>query len=180
MADTKDESLTAQQRRCLDLVGEGLTTKEIAFQLGLSQRTIDEHIEKAVAKLRAPNRHRAAAILRRQADDAHSSTGQKHPYLIRVGINPVDQPYTIDASLSSTSRLEDGGKSLFEAFPEVEALETTASGGVEKDGSANHLTIMRQVLIIAVSLIVILIAMPSLVHGAEAIASFFLKSVQSR
>jgi len=51
--------LTERQVEVLRLVGEGLTTVEIAGRLVLSPRTVEHHVEAALAKLAAPTRRAA-------------------------------------------------------------------------------------------------------------------------
>lgn len=52
--------LSDRQVQCLELVNEGLTSKEIARELGLSPSTIDNHIGSAVRQLGCANRQEAA------------------------------------------------------------------------------------------------------------------------
>jgi len=47
----------------LDLAAQGLTSCEIAVRLSLSRRTADHHISHILAKLGAPNRAAAAAVI---------------------------------------------------------------------------------------------------------------------
>lgn len=55
-------SLSYGERRCLSLVQENMTSKEIALHLDLSPHTVDGYIKSAMAKLRAPNRREAARL----------------------------------------------------------------------------------------------------------------------
>jgi DNA-binding CsgD family transcriptional regulator len=59
-------SLTARQREVLDGVARGLTDKEIARTLGLSPRTVEMHVARAIAALGA--RNRADAVRRAHQD----------------------------------------------------------------------------------------------------------------
>ena len=56
-------TLTARERECLRLVGNGLSSKEIAAQLGLTPGTIDQYLKDAIRKLGAPTRRSAARQL---------------------------------------------------------------------------------------------------------------------
>lgn len=56
--------LTARQRQCLELAGDGLTSKEIGRQLIISPSTVDNHIQAASDKLGARNRADAVRIFR--------------------------------------------------------------------------------------------------------------------
>ena len=52
--------LSARQNEVLELVGTGLSNKEIAARLGLSPRTVETHIASAAAKLKTTTRAQAA------------------------------------------------------------------------------------------------------------------------
>lgn len=55
--------LTASERRCLELVEQGLSSKEIARELDRSPNSVDTWIRSAVRKLGARTRHQAARML---------------------------------------------------------------------------------------------------------------------
>jgi two-component system response regulator DevR len=56
------ESLSPQERRVLELVAKGKTNKEIATELGLSDKTIKNYLSNIFQKLRVSRRAQAAAI----------------------------------------------------------------------------------------------------------------------
>lgn len=59
-------SLTEQERNVLDLIGEGLSNREIAQRLFLAEKTIKNHVTSVLAKLGMQRRTQAAAwIVRR-------------------------------------------------------------------------------------------------------------------
>jgi len=64
--------LTARQREVLQLIAEGKNTKEIAYQLGLSPKTVESHRAQLMDRL---NIRDVAGLVR---------------YAIRVGLVPVD------------------------------------------------------------------------------------------
>ncbi|HAD84228.1 MAG TPA: LuxR family transcriptional regulator [Brevundimonas sp.] len=57
------DALTDRQRQCLTLASEGLTSSRIAAALGLSPRTVDEHLADACRLLGVRTRIQAVARL---------------------------------------------------------------------------------------------------------------------
>ena len=55
--DAAPEVLTARQREVLKLVAGGKSTKEIAFLLNLSVKTVETHVSSVLRKLQLSNRH---------------------------------------------------------------------------------------------------------------------------
>ena len=55
-------ALTPRQRACIDLVGKGLTSKQIARELGISPRTVEAHVSAVIDILQVNNR--VAAVTR--------------------------------------------------------------------------------------------------------------------
>ena len=60
--------LTPQQRRILDLVGEGLTNREIARRMLLSEKTVKNYVSSMLAKLGFTSRTQAAVFAARHSD----------------------------------------------------------------------------------------------------------------
>ncbi len=60
--------LSAQERRVLDLIGEGLTNREIASRLSLSEKTAKNYVSSLLAKLGLQRRSQAAALAARLTD----------------------------------------------------------------------------------------------------------------
>lgn len=58
-ADEDYESLTDRELQILTLTGKGFTNKAIAVQLGISDRTVQNHLASIFAKLRAESRTEA-------------------------------------------------------------------------------------------------------------------------
>jgi DNA-binding CsgD family transcriptional regulator len=56
------EQLTPVERECLDLVGRGFQSKEIAAATGRASKTVDKHIENACRKLGVGSRRQAARL----------------------------------------------------------------------------------------------------------------------
>lgn len=61
--------LSDRQRRCLTLVSQGLTSKEIAPILDVTPGVVDNYIAAAMVKLGASGRREAARIMAEQAED---------------------------------------------------------------------------------------------------------------
>ncbi|MGW1883399.1 response regulator [Streptomyces sp. NPDC001970] len=67
--DEKLASLTDQERRILDLIGEGLTNRAIGERLHLAEKTIKNYVSSLLAKLGMERRSQAAAyVARMQAE----------------------------------------------------------------------------------------------------------------
>ena len=68
--------LTAQERRILDLISEGMTNRQIGEQLFLAEKTVKNYVSNVLAKLGMSRRSEAAAYAarlaeRRQHQDPH-------------------------------------------------------------------------------------------------------------
>ena len=48
--------LTTREHEILEFIAQGLSTKEVAQQVGIAPRTVDKHVENIRLKLRAKNR----------------------------------------------------------------------------------------------------------------------------
>ena len=73
------DSLTTREIECVHLAGQGLEDKEIAARLGISPRTVGNHLHRAYAKLGVSDRKLAARpteyrLLR--GVDTHFRTGR--------------------------------------------------------------------------------------------------------
>jgi DNA-binding NarL/FixJ family response regulator len=65
-AEPRFEELTGQERRILDLVGEGLTNREIAGRMGLAEKTVKNYVSNILGKLGLSRRTQAAAYVARR------------------------------------------------------------------------------------------------------------------
>ncbi len=169
------------------MVGEGLTTKEIAFALSLSENTVDEHIKKAMTKLGAPNRMRAAAFHRglqppivKSAPSAPQPEGpayaqpypQPSPPPVGGGIFPVSPHAISGPEFATTMRLRDGGQTRFEGFPPSPMPPRRLSETEPDPDVQDPLKIISRVFTIAGAIALILVAAPALINGAEHIATW--------
>jgi len=62
LVDEALEELTNREYEVVNLVCEGLSSKQIAYALGICQRTVENHRKAAMTKLDAPN---AVLLVRR-------------------------------------------------------------------------------------------------------------------
>ena len=60
--------LTERQKACMALVRQGLSSKQIARELGISHRTVDRHVATALERLGAPSRLAAISHFRERTD----------------------------------------------------------------------------------------------------------------
>ena len=65
-ADRTLTSLSAQEKRVLALIAEGLTNKEVAVQLGLSDKTVKNYLSTVFERLHVSRRAEAAVIYAQQ------------------------------------------------------------------------------------------------------------------
>lgn len=70
--DDRLARLTEQERRILDLIGEGLTNRQIGERLHLAEKTIKNYVSSLLSKLGMQRRSQAAAyVARKQAEQQH-------------------------------------------------------------------------------------------------------------
>jgi len=55
--------LTAQERTLLDLIGEGLTNRQIAERMFLAEKTVKNYVSRLLAKLGMQRRTQAAVLV---------------------------------------------------------------------------------------------------------------------
>ncbi|MFZ3558596.1 MULTISPECIES: response regulator [unclassified Streptomyces] len=70
-ADDKLSGLTDQERRILDLIGEGLTNRVIGERLHLAEKTIKNYVSSLLSKLGMERRSQAAAYVARMQAEKH-------------------------------------------------------------------------------------------------------------
>lgn len=75
--DDRIASLTAQERRILDLLAEGLTNRQIGERLHLAEKTVKNYVSNVLMKLGMERRTEAAVYAARQADRLARSTGSR-------------------------------------------------------------------------------------------------------
>ncbi|MCA1749583.1 MAG: helix-turn-helix transcriptional regulator [Parasphingopyxis sp.] len=90
MATTQNpfDSLSEEQRDCLRMVFEHMTSKDIARRLGISHHTVDQRIKTAMRLLDAPSRVEAARMLARH-ENRHRPLVYQSP---EIESPPSDRP----------------------------------------------------------------------------------------
>ena len=63
-------TLSAQEKRVLDLIGDGLTNRQIAERMYLSEKTAKNYVSAVLSKLGMQRRSQAAALAARLAAPA--------------------------------------------------------------------------------------------------------------
>lgn len=103
MDESRFAVLTDAQRAYLRLVATGLTSKQIAQQLGGSHHTVNAEIAIAVRVLGATTRADAAAML-----DRHERSGSYDP--------SYDPPTLVDTPIPATTSSSGGEHRSFDSF----------------------------------------------------------------
>jgi two-component system response regulator DevR len=72
------EKLTPSERRVLELIGDGLSNREIGEELGVAEKTVKNHVTGLLAKMGLQRRTQAAAWVagHRTAWRSHTSSGR--------------------------------------------------------------------------------------------------------
>ncbi|AUZ34949.1 DNA-binding response regulator [Arthrobacter sp. PGP41] len=69
--DPRMEALSAQEKKVLALIGQGLTNRQIGEELFLAEKTVKNYVSSILAKLGFERRTQAAVYVTRNAQDAH-------------------------------------------------------------------------------------------------------------
>jgi two-component system, NarL family, response regulator DevR len=67
--------LSKQERKILELIGEGLTNRQIGERMYLAEKTVKNYVSALFAKLGMERRTQAAAYAVRAFDDQHAGGG---------------------------------------------------------------------------------------------------------
>ena len=71
--DARLASLTVQERKVLDLIGEGLTNREIGRTMFLAEKTVKNYVSSLLAKLDFQRRTQSAVYVARHGNDRRRS-----------------------------------------------------------------------------------------------------------
>ncbi|MDX3901588.1 MAG: helix-turn-helix transcriptional regulator [Sphingobium sp.] len=137
--------LSDRQKRCLELVAQGMTSKEIAPLLDVTPGVVDNYIAAAVAKMGASGRREAARMLAEQQE------GMVHPlHLQPEAIAPTR--YTMD-DRNQAGRIQDTRSTLKRALHHLFGLPPI--GGRENDLNAiDRLSAMARIGFVAALLLI--------------------------
>lgn len=69
--DERLDALTDQERKILDLIGEGLTNRQIGERLHLAEKTVKNYVSSLLAKMGMERRTQAAAYVARRDAGSH-------------------------------------------------------------------------------------------------------------
>jgi len=69
--DDRLDALTDQERRILELIGEGMTNRQIGEQMHLAEKTVKNYVSSLLAKLGMERRTQAAAFVARLEAERH-------------------------------------------------------------------------------------------------------------
>lgn len=69
--DPRIEGLSAQEKKVLALVGQGLTNRQIGEELFLAEKTVKNYVSSILAKLGFERRTQAAVFVTRNSQEAH-------------------------------------------------------------------------------------------------------------
>ncbi len=69
--DEKLAQLTRQERRILDLIGEGMTNRQIGNELHLAEKTVKNYVSSLLSKMDMERRTQAAAYVARLGAEQH-------------------------------------------------------------------------------------------------------------
>jgi DNA-binding NarL/FixJ family response regulator len=82
--DPRLAALTGQERRILDLLGEGLTNREIAARMHLAEKTVKNYVSNLLMKMGMARRTEAAAFAARVAERRHQRSARPGD-----GVDPI-------------------------------------------------------------------------------------------
>jgi DNA-binding CsgD family transcriptional regulator len=92
LVDDPISTLSEGQKNCLRLVGQGMSSKEIAKATGLTPQTVDTYVKAGMARLGVANRRDAARAL--AAFELSQQSGSPPPALARRPAPADAHPHT--------------------------------------------------------------------------------------
>ena len=129
------DRLTPRERECLQLVAQHFTSKGIARQLGLSQHTVDGHLQEARRKLGAPTRRDAVRMFLESEREAPPSNSGGQTEGAEVLAIPVPEQLVNESSVPPKIENPRGGGGETLIPPSSEWGQSTAVVGVPEASS---------------------------------------------
>ena len=139
-----EHKLTARQRDVVERVARGLANKEIAAELGISERSVKGHVSDLRRKFDTPNRAGLIAHLvelRRlpalELDPSDFTQYERVPFMVAVTFGPEHRFVFVNALSAAVAGRAPSwlvGKSMAEAYPDLDpgfarALESVFATG---------------------------------------------------
>ncbi|GAA4220325.1 hypothetical protein GCM10022253_24210 [Sphingomonas endophytica] len=152
------EDLSKRERECLERVAKLQDSKTIARELGLSSKTVDGHIERAIRKVGARDRRDAA----RQLLDT-----LREPF--PEGSFPVAHPAS-GSEMAPVDRVREP-KADFVAGP---AVSSTGDEGIRRTSQTSNLATIALVVGSALGFAMLMLTMSALTREVEKLARFIL------
>jgi DNA-binding CsgD family transcriptional regulator len=121
-----DDSLTGRQKECLLLLKGGLTSKQIARELKISPRTVDQHIAVALENLGVKNRLQAISRLHDMEGLESPDSGAATPTSKPDDIARTDEFHAVRRETPPVERGPMPNKTL-PIFPPIGGSPNTAS-----------------------------------------------------
>lgn len=156
MLESGISSLSRQQRRCLEAVGRGLTTAEIAHELSIAESTVNSHIEAATRKLGSANRRQAAYRLQQlEAKPPQNLPSENLRFDTAAELVPITP--------SSNVREQ---PTVFAGEP----CEMLGQDGSHNGNDISVVGVVVRIIAIAICIMLLLISLDPLVRGAAKLA----------
>ncbi len=157
MGKTGFEALSRREREVLRAVSRGLSTPEIAHELGLSENTVNGYANAAKQKVGAPNRRHAAYML-----SAHEAA-QSIPQELRYQNQRIASAPETDAV--PVSHWVEEERATFAPF------EPMAEDPVERGAKPDPLRTTMLIALITMAIVILLLALRPLADSAAAVAN---------
>lgn len=151
------DALSRRELEVLRAVGRGLSTPEIAHELGLSENTVNGYANTAKQKVGAPNRRHAAYML--TAHEAANSIPQELRYQNqRIAEGPETEAIPV------SHRIE-------EERVKFAPFEPVAEDPIERGAKPDPLRTTMLIALITMAIVILLLALRPLADSAAAVAN---------
>lgn len=139
-----EQRLTARQRDIADRLARGLANKQIAAELGISERSVKGHVSDLLRKFATPSRggliahlvaHRSQPSL--ELDPSQFAQYEDVPFMVAVTTGPEHRFVFVNAlSAAVAGRRKDSlvGKTMNEAYPDLDPAFSAALDSVFTTG----------------------------------------------